>query len=131
LKKPRYSHRVYDGINRATTVEELNSLASDFINSVGEFHRTKKDQEWPIDAYRSSKALLNGLARVQANEFRERGIFVASVCPGWVRTRMGGEAAPRSPDEGADTITWLATENLELADSGKFWQDRNVIKAAI
>jgi NAD(P)-dependent dehydrogenase (short-subunit alcohol dehydrogenase family) len=51
------------------------------------------------------------------------GIAVNSVCPGWVRTDMGGSNAPRSVEEGADTAVWLATEaNPSL--TGKFFRDR-------
>jgi NAD(P)-dependent dehydrogenase (short-subunit alcohol dehydrogenase family) len=51
---------------------------------------------------------------------------VNSVCPGWVRTEMGGENASRSVEEGADTIVWLASEApQDLA--GKFLRDREEI----
>jgi NAD(P)-dependent dehydrogenase (short-subunit alcohol dehydrogenase family) len=58
-------------------------------------------------AYRISKTALNALTRVLAAE--EPGIRVNSICPGWVRTDMGGSGAPRSVEEGADTAVWLAT----------------------
>jgi NAD(P)-dependent dehydrogenase (short-subunit alcohol dehydrogenase family) len=57
--------------------------------------------------YRISKAALNALTRVLAAD--EPEIRVNSICPGWVRTDMGGEGAPRSVEEGADTAVWLAT----------------------
>ncbi|MEM0981656.1 MAG: short-chain dehydrogenase, partial [Cyanobacteria bacterium P01_H01_bin.58] len=47
-------------------------------------------------------------------------------CPGWVRTDMGGGSAPRSPEQGADTAIWLATE-APHSETGKFWRDRQVI----
>ena len=53
--------------------------------------------------YRLSKAGLNVLTRILASELRGSGILVNSVCPGWVRTDMGGSGATRSVEEGADT----------------------------
>jgi NAD(P)-dependent dehydrogenase (short-subunit alcohol dehydrogenase family) len=76
--------------------------------------------------YRFSKAAINVLTRVLADELRDTRIMVNSVCPGWVRTEMGGPNADRSVEEGADTIVWLAT----LPDdgpSGGFFRDRKPI----
>ncbi len=77
-------------------------------------------------AYRISKTALNALTRVLAADEAGTGILVNSLCPGWVRTRMGGESATRSVEEGADTAVWLAT----LPDdgpSGGFFRDREPI----
>ena len=65
-------------------------------------------------AYRISKTALNALTRILAAEFKESNILVNSMCPGWVRTRMGGESAPRTPEQAAETAWWLAT----LPDDG-------------
>jgi len=76
--------------------------------------------------YRFSKAALNVLTRILADELKATRIKVNSVCPGWVRTDMGGPDAERSVEEGADTIVWLAT----LPDdgpSGGFFRDRRPI----
>jgi NAD(P)-dependent dehydrogenase (short-subunit alcohol dehydrogenase family) len=78
-------------------------------------------------AYRLSKLALNGLTLVVANELRRYAdIKVNAVCPGWVRTDMGGANASRSVEQGADTIVWLATLPSNGA-SGGFWQDRQRI----
>jgi NAD(P)-dependent dehydrogenase (short-subunit alcohol dehydrogenase family) len=77
-------------------------------------------------AYRVSKAGLNALTRVLAADERARGVLVNTMCPGWVRTDMGGSGAPRSVEQGADTAVWLAT----LPDDGPtggFFRDRRPI----
>ena len=63
--------------------------------------------------YAVSKAALNMLTLKLALALQGTGILVNAACPGWVRTRMGGWQG-RSPDEGADTLIWLAT----LPDDG-------------
>ena len=77
-------------------------------------------------AYSISKTALNAFTRVLAETCRGRGVLVNSVDPGWVRTDMGGPSAPRSVEQGADTIAWLAT----LPDDGPtggFFRDRRQI----
>jgi NAD(P)-dependent dehydrogenase (short-subunit alcohol dehydrogenase family) len=77
-------------------------------------------------SYRISKTALNALTRVLGNELKGTNILVNSVCPGWVKTDMGGANASRTPAQGADTIVWLAT----LPDNGPtsgFFRDRQPI----
>jgi NAD(P)-dependent dehydrogenase (short-subunit alcohol dehydrogenase family) len=75
--------------------------------------------------YGVTKAALNALTVRLARELPDT-VKVNAMCPGWVRTRMGGESATRTPEEGADTAVWLAT----LPDdgpSGGFFRDRKPI----
>ena len=79
--------------------------------------------------YRVSKTALNALTLNFAAEtgFGRRGLLVDAMCPAHCRTDMGGEDAPRSADEGADTIVWLATRDAEGAQTGRLWEDRQPI----
>lgn len=76
-------------------------------------------------AYSISKAALNALTVKLAQALPE-GVKVNSMCPGWVRTRMGGENAARSVEEAADTAVWLASLP-ENGPSGGFFRDRRPI----
>ena len=76
--------------------------------------------------YRISKTALNALTRILASELRGSGILVNSVCPGWVRTDMGGSRAPRPLEEGADTPVWAATLP-KGGPTGGFFRDRRPI----
>ncbi len=77
-------------------------------------------------AYRMSKTAINVITRILAAELAGTNILVNSMCPGWVKTRMGGEGATRSVEEGADTAVWLST----LPDggpTGKIFRDRKEV----
>jgi NAD(P)-dependent dehydrogenase (short-subunit alcohol dehydrogenase family) len=79
-----------------------------------------------VPSYCLSKLALNGATIMLSQALKANKISVNSICPGWVRTEMGGTSAPRSPEQGADTAIWLATEAASI-ETGKFWRDRQVI----
>jgi len=80
--------------------------------------------------YRISKAAVNALTKNLAAELGsgKRGILVDAMCPNHTRTDMGGPDAPRSPQEAAETIVWLATrEHNEETQTGLLWEDRTIV----
>lgn len=104
MKKNNYGRIV----NISSGLGQLNDMASGYT------------------AYRMSKTAINVITRVLAAELAGTNILVNSMCPGWVKTRMGGPDAPRSVEEGADTAVWLST----LPDggpTGKIFRDRQEV----
>jgi NAD(P)-dependent dehydrogenase (short-subunit alcohol dehydrogenase family) len=79
-----------------------------------------------VPSYCLSKLALNGVTLMLAQALKPDGIAVNSMSPGWVRTDMGGAAAPRSVEEGADTAVWLAADAPQKF-TGKFFRDRKEI----
>ena len=77
-------------------------------------------------AYSISKTTLNSITCILAAALKDKGIAVNSVCPGWCRTEMGGPSAPRSVEQGADGIVWLAAEAPQ-DKTGLFWRDKEII----
>jgi NAD(P)-dependent dehydrogenase (short-subunit alcohol dehydrogenase family) len=103
-------------VNLSSTLGSLTDIASP----------DSPHAEVKAPAYRLSKIVLNGITVLLASEVRGTNILVNSTCPGWVRTDIGGDQAPLSPDQGADTPVWLAT----LPDggpSGGFFRERQPI----
>jgi NAD(P)-dependent dehydrogenase (short-subunit alcohol dehydrogenase family) len=77
-------------------------------------------------AYRISKTGLNALTRIFASELEGTGIKVNAVCPGWVRTDMGGAGATRSVEEGVATTIWLATLPEDGPGGGLFRDKKSI-----
>jgi len=76
--------------------------------------------------YRISKTALNAVTRILSYELKDTNVKVNCLCPGWVRTDMGGPTADRSAEEGVETTIWLAT----LPDdgpNGRYFRDKQEI----
>jgi NAD(P)-dependent dehydrogenase (short-subunit alcohol dehydrogenase family) len=76
--------------------------------------------------YRLSKTSLNALTRIFANELNGTHILINTMCPGWVKTDMGGPGATRTPEQGVDTMVWLATLPND-GPTGAFFRNRKPI----
>jgi NAD(P)-dependent dehydrogenase (short-subunit alcohol dehydrogenase family) len=76
-------------------------------------------------AYCVSKAALNALTVKLAREV-QGDVKVNAVCPGWVRTRMGGAGADIAPEDATGTIVWLATLPAD-GPNGGFFRDRQPV----
>jgi len=96
----------------------LDSLVSSYLASL-EAGETKRSG-WP-PAYSVSKVALNALTRILARELSPRGIRVNAVCPGWVRTDMGGRGATRSVPVGGRSI--VLGVMLPKDATGGFYRD--------
>jgi carbonyl reductase 1 len=76
---------------------------SDRALSLAEIERLAREAP---GGYGASKAALNAMARLFAEELAPRGILVNAVSPGWARTDMGGPGAPRSVEQGTASVLW-------------------------
>jgi NAD(P)-dependent dehydrogenase (short-subunit alcohol dehydrogenase family) len=77
-------------------------------------------------AYCVSKTLLNAITKQLAHELKDKNISVNAVCPGWVRTDMGGAGATRPVEKGAETPVWLSSEASHDL-TGLLFRDKKVI----
>jgi len=97
-------HRYGRIVNISSTLGSLTDIVNPESNNV----------EVQSSSYRLSKIVLNGITALLAKELRGKNILVNAVCPGWVRTDLGGPRAPLLPEQAAETPVWLAT----LSDDG-------------
>ncbi|XP_056291168.1 carbonyl reductase [NADPH] 1 [Pseudoliparis swirei] len=111
------------------TEEELVGLMEQFVEQAKRGEHAKGG--WPDTAYGTSKTGLTVLSMIHARRLsKERpndGVLVNACCPGWVRTDMAGDKAPKSPEEGAVTPVYLALlPPGATAPHGKFVSDKEV-----
>lgn len=90
-------------VNVSSHIGELASMQGDF------------------PAYRISKTALNAVTRIFASLLKPHNILVNSVCPGWVKTDMGGPNAPLPLEQGVASILW-AVDLPDDGPTGQFFQ---------
>lgn len=103
------------------------SSAGRIINFSSGLGQLTPDRMGPYPSYSISKTAVNAVTKILADELKNTNILVFSVDPGWVRTDMGGTAAPLSIEQGIDTPVWLATAKPEELKSGYFYKERKII----
>ncbi len=102
----------------------LFDLVESFVDAVA--RGRYREAGWPGSAYRVSKVALNSLTRILARELAPRKIKVNAVCPGWVRTRMGGSSATRYVTAGAKSIVFAAMLSADGPTGGFFRDGRKI-----
>jgi NAD(P)-dependent dehydrogenase (short-subunit alcohol dehydrogenase family) len=112
-------------VSQAFVPHLLKSCAGRIVNVSSGAGQLSDMGTW-APAYSASKTTLNAITCLLAVALKDKGIAVNSVCPGWCRTEMGGSGAPRSAEEGAAGIAWLAADAPQ-DKTGLFWRDREVI----
>jgi NAD(P)-dependent dehydrogenase (short-subunit alcohol dehydrogenase family) len=118
---PALRQRLLDpGLGRDGLVEMMRSFPGDVERG------SHAGAGWPSSAYRVSKVGMNALVRVLAPALALRRIRVNAVCPGWVRTDLGGPNASRGVEQGAASIVWVATLG-EDGPTGGFFRDGRAI----
>jgi len=89
-----------------------------------------------FSCYKLSKALLNRSCVLLLDNpiIMEKQITVNALCPGWVRTDMGGQNAYKSVEEAGQSVLWLIEQHLDMIQgkpseikNGQFYYYRNQI----
>jgi NAD(P)-dependent dehydrogenase (short-subunit alcohol dehydrogenase family) len=104
-----------------------NSESGRIINLTSGLGRLSHPTGALFPAYSMSKTAINGLTKLLAEELDGSGIIVVSADPGWVKTDLGGDDAPRDVEEGIDTQLWLATVDADQIESGRVYCDRTIV----
>jgi len=104
----------------------MDSVADARIVNISSGMGQLSDMGGNYPGYRISKTALNAMTRIYAAELDPGKFKINALCPGWVRTDMGGSNAELTLEEGVDTAIWLATSD-EAQNSGGYYRKRELI----
>lgn len=103
-------------LGKGSRVINISSGAGEICNGMSNYA--------PI--YSISKTTLNAITCQLAHSLSIKGVLVNAVCPGWVKTDMGGASASRSVEKGAETPVWMA-DDPAFNGTGEFFRDKKVV----
>ncbi|MDC0716314.1 SDR family NAD(P)-dependent oxidoreductase [Nannocystis bainbridge] len=103
------------------TRDELSAFMQQFVDDVQAGRH--REAGWPGTAYGTSKIGVTALAHLLARDLAgdPRHLDIVAVCPGWVRTAMGGPNAERTVEVGAASI--LGGLEAPRDDPHRFYRD--------
>ncbi len=101
-------------------VENVAASAQKKIVAISSIEGSIERSRGGIYAYRTSKSALNMLMHSLGRDLAGRGIVTAAFCPGWIRTRMGGDNAPLDAPPSIAGVRRV-TDSLTPELSGRFW----------
>ena len=124
-KLNKYSPQLTEAFRNASSVPQMTKLMQSFYHQVSQ--GTHASEGWPSSAYAVSKAGVIGVTKILAGEQAQRGSMplVNACCPGYVKTDMTKGGGRKTPDQGAQTPTLLALEDIG-GKSGLFWEREGV-----
>ena len=130
LKKLKKDNLKNQFMNNELTVENLIQLTKNFRLAIE--NKTVDKEGWARNTYSISKLCISLYCKIlsQKPEIKEKTIHVFSLCPGWVKTDMGGENASRTIIQGIKTPLYLINLNLDKLNEnfqGNFFYDEKVI----
>ena len=139
LGQLRFSHQLQERfLDEHLNLDKLHHLYKEYHDSYLKDNLVKDgwdDKNQHYGSYSISKVFVNAYTRILDHRLKKKGINIKvnSVCPGWCKTDMGGEDAPRHPIKGAETPVWLESFPEEKNDSlsGNFYADKKIINWTI
>jgi len=100
------------------TIDGLSSLLLRFISSVGK--GTYQKDGWPKTTYGVSKIGVIALTKILARQENKKNILINCCCPGYCKTDMSSNRGTKLPEDGAQSLLYLALLPQDSKINGKF-----------